>query len=219
MSVSQQAMDLLQIMKGGSYSLSRDVIKHRVWDTRYFTATHDDNTFFTQQIGAAWRFGTQKTLNETNMYDSGKLPAGQIFLGCRMSVCFISYMIQTATNADRLAQGAINILQSSVFEIKLQGREWDYQIHGSEFLPRPIAITGTAAAANVARVGDMIASGWSNLMPTPIALDQLVSFSVIQRLGNPDANVDLSLDAACALFASTYSTMQVTIEGLLTRSK
>ena len=218
MPLSAAAQGLISLQKGGTYSLSRDALKHRVYDTRFFDTTIADYTFFMQPIGSTWRIGA-KTLTETNMYDAGKLPNGQVMIFTRMGIQCIPYLAVDGSNGAELVQAFYNILDSSVFEIKIQGREFDYQIHGSEFLPI-VHSSGNTGGTNIGfRVGDAITSGWSKLDPTPIVIDQLVSFQVIHRLNNPDTNVVTVLNASATLLNAAYSTMKVTLEGLLTRAK
>jgi len=218
--LTKGAKEALALGQGGTYSLSRDALKHQIWDTRFFTAaTINDATFFTQSIGAPWRVGL-KTKNETNLSDSGKLPNGQTFLAVRMGIALISAFPYTGLNAADVAQSFINVVQSSVFEIRIAGREFDFQIHGRQFLPS-LAINGDngSVVASTHRVGDMIASGWVNLNPAPIFIDQLVSFNVAMLFNNPDTNVQLTLQQGLSILAGYYSTMQVTLEGFLTRAK
>jgi hypothetical protein len=217
--LTKQAVEYIKLGSGGSYSLSRDAIKHRLWDTRQFGTTASDTVFFQQPNGAPWRVGNKST-NETNIFDSGKLPNGQTFLVNRMSVGLIVPIATTLTTAPDLARAFINLLQSSYFEIIIQGRAFDYQIHGSELLPRPMSLSSdTAATVNSALVGNMLASGWSKLDPAPIFIDTLVSFSVNHRLGNPDTRVKTLLDADAALLDGVYASMICTLEGFLTRAK
>jgi len=218
MPLSQAAEGLIGLQRGGSYSLARDALKHRVYDSRVFATTVSDFTFFSQPVGAPWRIGT-KTLSETNMYDNGKLPNGQVFLITRMGIACISFMTSAGVVANTASQSFLNLLHSSTFEIKIQGREFDYQIPGAQFVPMPIANFGLAAAANGHRIGDMIASGWTNLDPTPIVVDQLVGFSVVHRMANPDTNITTVLNAAATVLNTANSTMMVILEGLLTRAK
>lgn len=216
--LSDAARQELMLATGGSYSMARDALKHRVWDTRYFGTTISDHTFFVQQIGSAWNIGT-KTLTETNMRDSGKLPNGQVMVITRMGIQCVTYQAIDAATGHQLAQGFIDILTSSVFEVKIEGREWDYQIHGGEFLST-IPVIGNTGATNVGyRLGDSIASGWSNLKPTPIIVDQMVGFSVIHRITQPNTTVLAVLNAACTALNTGASVMRVTLEGLLTRAK
>ena len=220
--LTKQAVENLKLGQGGSYSLARDAIKHQIWDTRYFSTAVADWTFFQQPLNAPWRVGV-KTLNETNLNDSGKLPNGQTMLFTRFGVALIVPIAAANTNSLQLARAFNNLLQSSVFEITISGRAFDFQIHGSQFLPRPISIYGpedndTAASFGV-RVGDMIASGWARLDPSPIFVDQLVSFSVLHRMGNPDTGVKAILDADSSALYGDYATLQVTLEGFLTRAK
>ena len=76
-----------------------------------------------------------------------------------------------------------------------------------------------AATYSSARVGDMLASGWTKLDPAPIFVDTLVSFSVNHRLGNPDSRVKTFLDADAKLLDDLYASMICTLEGFLTRAK
>jgi len=227
--ITKTAKNMIQLGAGGSYSTARDAIRHTVWDTRYFGTAPTDSTYFVQPIGAAWRVGT-KTKNETNMGDSGKLPNGQTFLITRMSVALISaYDVGLTTaagwpNASLLAQAYVNIMQSSIFEIRVAGREFDFQIHGRQFLPA-LCINGYNAgtAGSVARIGDTIVSGWIKLDPSPIFLDELVSFNVTQICDNADTtNIKATAKPLnnSFLWLSTYfCTMQVALEGFLTRAK
>lgn len=215
--LTPQAQELLRLQMGGSYSMVRNAVRHRVYDTRFFAATVSDATLFVQQIGQPWRTGL-KTITETNMFDSGKLPNGQTMIFTDISVKFLAFPALTATNVEDLAQAYVNIMQSSVFQIKIQGREWDAQIHGAEFVPA-ISVNGTASAANNHRVGDMIASGIVKLLPTPIVIDSMVGFSVEHRLGNPDTTVLAVVNASTAALNTSGSLIQVSLGGLLTRAQ
>lgn len=229
MAITKTAKNMIQLGAGGSYSTARDAIRHQIWDTRYFAATPSDNTYFVQPIGATWRVGS-KTKNETNMLDSGKLPNGQTFLITRMGVSLISaYDVGLTTavawpNASLVAQAYTNIMQSSVFEVRIAGREYDFQIHGRQFLPA-LCINGYNAgtAGSVARVGDTIVSGWVKLDPSPIFLDELVAFQVAQLCSNADTTNIMAagkpLNNSFLWLSNYYCTMQVTLEGFLTRAK
>ena len=223
--ISAEAQGLIQMMRGGSYSLARDVLKHRVWDSRYFpNTTISDATFFTQPQNSQWKAGAGlKTPTETNMIVGSQLPNGQVFVAVRMGVSFCSMSVPATVNAGDLVQSFYNIMQNSVFEVKIQGREWDYQIHGTEFLPMPVAISGestvvTAVGAQT-RIGDNIASGWSKLDPTPIVIDNQVTFSVSQKITNADTAVMALLNADSSLLFAAKSSLMVILEGLLTKAK
>lgn len=215
--LTNAAKDLMNLSRGGSYSISRDVIKHRVYDTRYFSSTATSWTFFTQQIGQAWRVGNKSKV-ETNMFDAGKLPNGQVMIWTRMGIQCKAFPALDESAPDDLAQSFYNMLDSSVFEVKIQGRDFDYQIHGSEFLPA-LHISGNIATNNPVRVGEFYATGWSSLNPTPIILDQLVGFSVDHTFSNPDTNIQTIINAAASALNTANSVMTVTLEGLLTRAK
>jgi hypothetical protein len=154
------------------------------------------------------------------MYDTGKLPRGQVFLAIRMGIQCIIPPALDATVSDDYIQSFIGILDSSVFEVKITGREYDYQIHGSEFLPI-LKISGNTGSTSTVVTGGAVypQAGWSSLKPTPIIIDEQVSFNVKQTLANPDSNVDTILDTYASLLNGAYATMKVTLEGLLTRAK
>lgn len=217
MSLTAAALADIALGKGGTYSLSRDVIKHSVFDTRYFAATISDNTFFSQPLGATWRVGSKSQI-ETNLSDSGKLPNGQTFLIKKFCISAISFLTPANTTAVTLAQSFVNVLHSSLFEIKIAGRDFDFQIPGAAFLPS-LAIHGANQTNSPVRVGDQIASGAISLDSTPIFLDQMINFSVKHSLSNPDTNIQTILNASTALLYASNSVLQVRLEGVLTRAK
>jgi hypothetical protein len=215
MPLTNEAVQYIRLGEGGSYSLARDAISHRIWDVRTFGTTISDYTYFSQPVGAAYA-GFQKTLNETNLYDTGKLPNGQTFLAQRMGLAAL--VIGTGANAVTAMADFANILSSSVFDFKLAGREYDFQIHGRQFLPTPLAAFGIAASTN-ARVGDMISAGWVKIGAAPIFLDQLVSFSVVQRVQNAIPTLVTALNTSCTNLNGYYMQLMVIIDGFLTRAK
>jgi hypothetical protein len=219
MALTTGAQKMIDLGRGGSYSVSRDAIKHQIWDTRTFGTSRSDFTFFSQPQGAQWKTNFIKTINETNMNDSGKLANGQTFVITRMGLGLTTALQSTATNGANLVQAFYNILQSSVFNIIVAGRDFDFQVHGRQFIT-PIAVNSpTAATVYAQQVGDQVASGWVKLDPSPIFLDQLVSFKVQQLFNNPDTSIQTVLDANCALLNGIYASMTVTLEGFLTRAK
>lgn len=216
MALTKKAVEAIAIGKGGSYSLGRDVIKHNIWDTRYFGDTISDFTFFSLPIGGSWRVGN-KTINETNMTDSGKLPSTQNFLVQAMYVSAIIPLIEASSVGSEVIQAYTSILESSVFDLRLAGKDFEFQVPGKAFNPA-IAVSDLSANNHVS-AGMMIANGKQNLSAIPIFIEELASFSVLQRLGNPDTAVDTILDAASAKLNAAKATMQVRLEGVLTRSK
>jgi len=221
MALSAQAINDISMGRGGSYGLSRDVIKHNLWDTRFFGTTRTDYTFFSTPIGTTWFLNAQKTKNETNMLDSGKLPNGQTFLVKRIGVALILLGNKATASEDRveLVQDFYDIMQHSVFEIRIAGREYDFQVHGRQFIPSVAAAGGATAATANTRAGDIVASGWISLDHIPIFIDQLVTFSVNMALGSAVDSINTNLDAACSSLYGNYSTVQVCLEGVLTRAK
>jgi hypothetical protein len=216
--LTRQAYEYIKLGTGGTYSLSRDANKHNLWDTRFFGVAATNVTFFSQPLGAPWIAGN-KTINETNLTDSGKLPNGQTFLINAISIGLQAYTTTANTTGHESSRAFINLIHSSVFEIKVAGRDFDFQVHGSQFLSRPISISGQLATNNPVRVGDMIASGIIKLDPAPIFLDQLVSFQVTQTIVNANPAVTAILNADSSVLYGLYATMNVVLIGFLTRAK
>ncbi len=216
--LTKGALENIKLGQGGSYSLSRDAISHRIWDSRPLGTTISDFTYFAQPVGAPWAYANNKTTNETNVYDSGKLPNGQTFLVNKFAVAcrFLSAATPDAATASAMTAFS-SIIENSVFEITLQGRAFDFQLHGRQLLATPLA--ATYALASNGRLGDMITSGWVRLDPTPIFLDQLVSFAVKQTVQNPVPALTTILNASSTFLSGYYANMMVILDGFLTRAK
>lgn len=216
--LTKQAYEFIKLGTGGSYSLSRDALKHNLWDTRYFGTAATSITFYSQPIGAPWRAGN-KTINETNLQDSGRLPNGQTFLATHITIGLQTYTATANTTGHEAPRAFINLIHSSVFEIKIAGRSFDFQVHGSQFLPRPLSVSGQLATNSPVRLGDSFCSGIIKLDPAPIFIDQLVTFSVEQTITNADPAVIAILNADSSVLYGLYSTMNVALIGFLTRAK
>ena len=221
--ITEQALNDIMMGKDGTYSpTERDVLRHQIWDTRFFAATPTNAQFFVQPIGAPWRAGTAKTTNETNLAQTGQLPAGQTMLVKKVTVRCISFDALDEADPEDVAQAFYNVLHSSVFELKVASREFEQQWHGSQFLPA-VAISGSSTVNHHIRVGDLIGTGSLNLEPTPVFLGSQVSFNVTHTLGNPDVTniqgTGLPLTTACAKLLNVFAVMQIILEGTLTRAK
>lgn len=221
MALTKGAVNDIKLGRGGSYSVSRDVIKHWLWDTYQIPAAPVDNTFFSQPIGAAFAGGV-KSLTETNLTDSGKLPNGQTFLVKKMGIGLSVPIVAADTLAATIVQDFTNLIQSVVFEIHVAGREFDYQIPGRAFLPQVFVVgsqDNNTNADDPSRVGDIITSGFSSLDNTPIYLDQLVSFSVQMRYNQAHAAHATKIGTSCTALNGEYAKLVVMLEGVLTRAK
>ena len=218
MALTKGAVQDIELGRGGSYSSARDAIKHYLWDTWIIPAAVVNHTYFQQGVGSVFGAGA-KAVNETNLYDSGKLPNGQTFHVKKMCINCIAVEAAAGVTPSDTAQAFVNVLQSSVFELKLQGREFDLQVHGSDFLPN-LTIYG-AAGANIGTFGAGVplAGGWVSLEAYPIFLDNLVSFQVDQIIANPIAATLAVINAGATLLNGLGSLFQVMLEGSLTRAK
>jgi hypothetical protein len=219
MTVQRTIAEKIDLQRKGSFSASRDAMKHFAWDQRFFGTTISNATLFSQPIGAQWRNSGLKTINETNLIDTGKFPNGQIFNIEKIWVGLVLPIGAAATNGAQLVQSFYNIMQSSVFQIKLPGREWDFQAHGSMFLPQIAIANAPAATNNSDRYGDIVASGCLSMKEMPIVIDNLVQFSVQHIIENGDTNVVTVLNAGATLLNGVYGSMKVCLEGFLTRAK
>ena len=217
-SLTPQAQQLLGLMSAGSYSTARDVIKHQVWDTWLLPAAIAGHTFFSQPVGAAFGAGV-KALGETNMYSSGKLPNGQVFVAQALSVQLATAQGVAGAVGSTLIEGFYTIMDSSVFEIKLQGREWDFQIHANQLLPAVKGQTLSGATNIIGRNGDFIGTGRAKLAPTPIVIDNMIGFQVDMICANPIAATIAKVTAAFAALDAVDATLKVTREGVLSRAK
>jgi hypothetical protein len=209
-------------MSRGSYGKSGDVQDHTLFDQLLFqnTTVATNRTFFTTPIGGAYGAGV-KTFIETNMQDPGKLPNSQSFLIKQVSLAFVPMFVQADVDGASILSSVINIIQASLFEIKIAGREFDMQKPGSEFLPgffAAVRSTMVDATDRPIRVGDVIQSGWLKL-ETPIPLGEMVSFNVTQRTGSAIAALVTILDTASDLLEAQNAALQFRLRGTLTRSK
>lgn len=223
--LTPQLREVLKIGMGGSYSDARDAIKHNLWDTRFFGTTVTDNTFFIQPVSSSWN-GTTKTQNETNIFGNGTLPNGQTFLATGMGVKCISNFNMTNTpdtNGAAVLQSFINMLQNSYFEITIKGREFDFQCHGSQFLPSLTLSSQTAegatTATNMVKYGDSIASGILKFPEAPVFIDTLVNFEVSQKVGSAITAVNTQLASDFTVLNDDNALLMVFLEGYLTRAK
>jgi hypothetical protein len=206
----------IDLGRGGSYGTDRDVLNHRIWDSRYFTTAITSADLFQQPVGAQWRVGV-KTLNETNLYDSGKMPQSQTFLAKRIGVALCHNGTNQIEMLPHEASALTVILQNSVFEIIVRGREFDFQCPGCIFLP--LVSQYQASAVTAIAGGTMFASGMVGIEPTPIFLDNLVSFTVKHKVQASTAGMNAALTSCFAVLAGYYASMVVTLEGTLTRGK
>lgn len=221
-SIDSGVMADLKRVKSGSYSqVSGDVLDHVLYDTLQFQAStvRASSTFFTTPIGGAYGTAT-KTKNETNMSDPGKLPAGQGFLIKEIGFAFPELAgIAVANNVD-LIQAITNIMQNSIFEVRIAGREFDLQFPGTMLIPAMMTRATATVSATLATafVGDYLASGWMKLA-APIILGELVSFSVVQITGSATPAVTTLLNSASGTLNTQGSVLQMKLRGTLVRSK
>lgn len=218
--ITKKLADALALGVNGSYSNEGNALQHTLYDTAIMPAALGANiNYFTQPIGSAYGAGN-KTITETNLSDPGKLPNGQTFLAVAMSVAIKPNADTVAGAANALwndfVGGIYGWLTNSVFEVVIAGREYEYQVPGTEFCPTfPLASVGTAAAG---RIGDYLTSGWVKLSATPIVIGQMVSFSVRQIMGNQVAAALAQVNRSMAEAVTQAPEVQMRLRGYLTRS-
>ena len=221
--VTSGVMRDLELIKQGSYSqVSGDVLKHVLYDTLRFTATtaRPTSTFFSQQIGQAYGDGV-KGKTETNLQDSGKLPAGQGFMIKAISFALRANMVGTELDTNEIFSDFTTLMQNSTFEIRIAGREFDFQFPGTKFFPSVYLgarATIVDATDRPFRAGELMGNGHIKL-ETPIIIGELVSFNVTQITGNADSSVQTLINAASDGLATQEAELQIRLDGTLVRSK
>ncbi len=222
--ITKNAMEALQLQKNGSYSNEGNVLQHVLFDNLDFqnTTLRANGTFFTSPINAAY-LGGNKTDTETNLVTAGQLPNTQTFLIREISFALIPTIVDSDVDVLTVIQAYVNIMQASRFEIKIAGREFDFQAPGSVFLP-PIYANGqatmvdatTRALPNVG--GAHITTGWVKLASTPIPIGNLVNFSVRMASSSAAAANATILDTASDVLNTQVAQVQCRLRGVLTRS-
>ena len=216
------------LLDGSTYSrLNRDVLDHILYDRLLFQATtaRATSNFFTVPQGGAYGAGV-KGLTETNMTDPGKLPSGQKYLIKQISIGIIPVIVAPAdVDTATVMASFANIMQQSVFEINIPGREYDWQNPGTAFLPPMFAIgsaTIVDATNRIARVGDFVQPTWINLA-TPILIGDVngspISFKVSQQTLSAIAAVQTIINTASDVLATQVAAAEVKFRGTLRRMK
>lgn len=222
--ITKQAADALQLGKNGSYSNEGNILQHVLYDTLDFqdATVRANGSFFTAPVDSAFQGGT-KTDTQTNIVTAGQLPNTQTFLIKEISFALIPFIVDTNDDQLTVIQAYVNIMQSSRFQIKIAGREFDFEAPGSVFMP-PIFSFGestmvdatTRPLANVG--GGYISTGWVKLASTPIPIGNLVNFSVRMATSTSAAANATILDTASDVLNTQVATMQCRLRGVLTRS-
>ena len=209
---AQVAKDM-QLGKNGSYSNEGNVLQHTLYDTVPFPAAiAATQTFFTVPQGAT------KTLTETNITTASQLPNGQTFLIKELSLAYLLGIAGADVDQNVIVSAIYNIIQNSVFEIKIAGREFDLQKPGSELLPPLVAAALNSAANGAFPQSSFISTGSIKLNATPIPVGQLVTFSGIQRTGSAIVAINTILTAAYSALNTNNAQLQMRFKGILTRA-
>lgn len=222
--ITRNAMEALQLQKNGSYSNEGNVLQHVLYDNLDFqdATVRANGTFFTAPINSTY-MGGFKTDTETNIVTAGQLPNTQTFLIREISFALIPMIVGDDLDANLIVAAYTNIMQTSRFEIKIAGREFDFQAPGSVYFP-PIFINSlntitTATDRSVNNVGGgFISTGWVKLASTPIPIGNLVNFSVRMATSTADAALVTIVDTASDILNTQNAQMQCRLRGILTRS-
>ena len=218
--ITKALADKLALGANGSYSNEGNALQHTLFDTAIMPAALGANVnYFVQPIGAAYGAGA-KTITETNLTLPGQLPVGQTFVGTSFSVAMKANADTAAGGGNALADdvmsGWYGYMQNSTFRIIIAGRDFEYEVPGSELIPT--AALNVVGSANALRTGDFWTSGWTKLNITPIILGSQVSFSVVQIQGQQTAAALAQVNNAMAAAVVQNVEVQVRIRGILTRS-
>lgn len=196
------------LAKGGSYEAgSEDVQGHTLYDTLPIVAAATSS----QYIFYSTPMSSTKTLQQTNMSDSGKLPAGQAFYAKAIAIHPI-FNLDAATDAD--VGSFYKVLENCNFRLIVTGRQFDWEAPGCDFMPT-VAQVGLSTAAINSRVGDYTHPNWLSFQPG-IPIGELVSFSVTMTV---DTNATGVSTALTALAATLVTSLRIKIKGTLLRAK
>lgn len=218
--ITANAAQAMALGKNGSYSDSGNILDDTLWDTEPFanTTVRATTTFFSAPQNSPNQAGNNKTETETNLTDPSKLPNGQTFLITKISLACLFGVVGTDIDANTVLAAFYNIIQNSNFYIKLAGREFDFRVPGSKFVPN-YALAGLASGANEhATQAKMISTGVLQLKVAPIPIGQMVSFNVIQRTQSATATIAAIVNTASGVLYAQDAQLQVRLDGVLTRA-
>lgn len=164
--LSEQNRMRLAQMSGGTYGKSVDFIPHTLFDTSVISTTNEQIFFTDPQNPSAGKDETK-----TNLRDNGKLPEGQAFGGGLISFDFLNKGVGDALVTQQ--QLFIEVMQNSTLEIRIPGREFEFQVPGSRFMPN---MTGAAVSASTI-IGGYMVEGSDLAVEPAVIISQRVSFS------------------------------------------
>lgn len=218
----KSAVDAAAFAQQGSYGTSGDILDHVLFDSLPFAATtvRAQSTFFSVPVGGAFGAGT-KTQVETNMALQGQLPRTQNLIVKAWSIALVGMVVGADLDATTVVSAFTNIVQGSVFELHLAGREFDTQVPGTVFLPSVYVNARTTIVDATDRTfgtGSIVTSGWMSL-DIPVTIESSANFSVIQRTGSAIAALVTLLNTASDVLATQNAALQVRLKGWLTRGK
>lgn len=148
------------------------------FDTLPFERNNAQYGFFQQGIGA-----NGKTSFETNMINGGQFPLGRnvVVTGIGFHLCFSG--AAASTRAAQI-QALYTVLENSYVNLKIEGRDFEFQAPGSYWLPEiawvgdnNLASTAEDVATAFQRVGDYVKHGGYKLSQF-ITLQNLIPFSL-----------------------------------------
>lgn len=212
--ITKEVRNDLLLGSKGSYGNDGNVLQDSLWDQITFaqTTARATTTFFSVPQG------TTKGLTETNLTDPSKLPNGQTFLTKCVAIGLIANVEGADVDANVVLASYYNLIENSVFEVKIAGREFDFRKPGKEFLPS-VAISAIASAANPAPAQSyFLANGKIKLQATPIPFGQMVTFQGIQRTASLIAAVQTIVNTASNTLYTQNAQMHYRFEGILTRA-
>jgi len=217
--ITRSAAEDLQLGKFGSYSNEGNVLQHVLFDNLDFNdaTVRAEGSFFQKPIGSTYMSGT-KTNAQTNLFDAGKLPNAQTFIVKEMGISLIAAVAGADTDAKAVVAAFTNIMQSSKFELKIAGREYDLQVPGSVFLPS-VFVQGADVEGDGVNVGGaFISTGWVKLSATPVVIGNMVTFSVNMSTNTSSSALHAILNTASDILNTQNAQLQCRLRGVLTRS-
>lgn len=211
--VTKKAVRAAKLMQGGSYGKARDIISHVIYDTLPIVSSTPNMRFFSSPQG------TSKSQQQTNLTDAGKLPTGQEMTIEYLRPHWILNPDAAPEYQATLLASAIKVMQESLVELVIVGRDFELQLPGSYFLPSFMAIDQVASAStntfSSSRVGDFLAPQAYKL-DIPIVLEAQANFYLKFEADTGATGVSTALTA---LAGTAVSKLRWEMKGVLKRAK
>ncbi len=162
----------LMELQSGSYGQQAEIVKYAYWDQAVIAVATLQHRLFQVPVGG----GVGKTLDQTNLKQSGQIPQAQRFKVHELRVLYTS----AAAKGTAGVQDFYTLCRSTTVEFKLQNKDAHLQITLQELmgLSSAIAVTPTVAGDNI-RIAQPRFSGIFTFGKQPVTLAAMTPFEVL----------------------------------------